>query len=1155
MKTYKMVNNLTGWFMFAIAAFTYCMTIEPTASFWDCPEFITTAARLEVGHPPGAPFFMLFGNLFAQFASDASEIAKMINIMNALLSAGCILFLFWSITHLAKQLIVSGKTSEISTGQIVAIMASGVAGSLIYTWSDTFWFSAVEGEVYAFSSFITALVFWLILKWESHANEAGSDRWLVLIAYLVGLSIGVHLLNLLCIPAIVLVLYYKKAKNPNLRGSLLMICLSAVIIAAVLYGIVPGIVKVGGWFELLCVNGLGMAYNSGVYLYLILLVASLVWALYESAKAANRMRMNVSFTVSLALLGVPFYGHGVSSVIIGIVLLAAVAFLLFNNTKISARILNTAILCMTLITVGYASYAVIVIRSAANPPMDQNSPEDVFTLGQYLSREQYGDRPLFIGETYASQPEIIRDGNDLKYNVKKGAPVYQRLDKTSEDQKDEYIVVHEKIEYVYPSNQTMIFPRIYNKGSADKYQSWLGGIKTHPVKYEIPGGNTRTIEIPNYSENLHFFFSYQMNFMYWRYFMWNFAGRQNDIQGHGELEHGNWITGIGFIDNLIYGADFDNLPSDLKENKGHNVFYCLPLILGLLGFFWQAFKGKKGIQQFWVVFFLFFMTGIAIVIYLNQTPGQPRERDYAYAGSFYAFAIWCGLGITAIYDKLTEWLKNRRTASLTAAMIACIPAVAVPLQMVSQTWDDHDRSGRYVCRDFGLNYLETVPKDGVIFTCGDNDTFPLWYNEDTENKRTDVRVCNLSYAQTDWYIDQMKRPAYEGENQSSPLPITWKRWQYTTGQHELVSVNPEVDLPGGKAIKAKDLLTMLCQEDSTLNEDLWHGSPFEYSTVVKHFVLREPFSEEFTKKHANFVAICNKLIPSCIPTDTVYLTVDKEAVRKSGMMIPNDSIPDRMDISLANRDDISKSELMMLEVVANTNFSRPVYMSTTVGQGNYGQLFRHFVQEGIAHRITPFTFPQNQAMVYTVTDADKMYDNMMNKYSYGNMKQEGLYLDETTVRMCYTHRRWFAHLITSLINEGKHDKALKALEKCATEIPAYNVPHDAAAGGISLAEAYTACGQPEKAAEILKALKTKSKEYANWYLSLEGSQFASTARMCRQEIGILNWIGESFADIAKTEAGKKDAETYKGFAEDCQFDVDSLSGEFYYKAQAAQLKF
>ena len=759
--------------MFAIAAYTYCSTIEPTASFWDCPEFITTASKLEVGHPPGAPFFMLFGNFFSHFASDASQIAKMINIMNALLSAGCILFLFWSITHLAKNLFVSGKEAP-TAGQTLAIIGSGIAGALIYTWSDTFWFSAVEGEVYAFSSFFTALVFWLILKWEDNADTPHSDKWLVFIAYLVGLSIGVHLLNLLCIPAIVLVYYYKRCANPTGKGSMLVLGVSVIIVAAVLYGIVPGIVKVGGWFELLFVNELGCSYNTGLYIYLTLLAASLIWALYETVSMRHRKRMYISFIVCTAVLGIPFYGHGASSVIVGIIVLAILAALVFLR-KASPRLLNTAILCMTMMVVGYSSYAVIVIRSTANPPMDQNSPEDVFTLGEYLGREQYGDRPLLYGPTFASQG-VIKDNGDgyYTYDTEKGAPVYQRKDKKDESEADEYVKIREKFTIKYPSDQCMLFPRIYSEDHAAHYESWLGNVHYHDVKYDIAGRDSRIVQIPSQLDNIRFFLSYQMNFMYWRYFLWNFAGRQNDIQGNGELEHGNWLSGIPLIDNIRLG-DQSKLPTELKENKGHNVFYCLPLLLGLLGFFWQAFRSKKGIQQFWVVFFLFFMTGLAIVIYLNQTPVQPRERDYAYAGSFYAFAIWCGLGIAAIYDLLSNALStklNARTAALVAGVAGLIPAVAVPLQMVSQTWDDHDRSNRYVCRDFGLNYLETVPHDGIIFTNGDNDTFPLWYNEDTEGKRTDVRVCNLSYLQTDWYIDQMKRPAFSGEGQSSPLPIS-----------------------------------------------------------------------------------------------------------------------------------------------------------------------------------------------------------------------------------------------------------------------------------------------------------------------------------------------------------------------------------------------
>ena len=528
MKKYNIINNVVGWVVFAIAAFTYCSTIEPTASFWDCPEFITTAYKLEVGHPPGAPFFMLFGNFFSLFASDASQVAKMINTMSALLSAGCILFLFWSVTHLAKKLLVKDD-AEPTMGQLLAVMGSGIAGALIYTWSDTFWFSAVEGEVYAFSSFFTALVFWLILKWEDNADQPHSDRWLVFIAYLVGLSIGVHLLNLLCIPAIVLVYYYKMSKNPTGKGSLLVLGVSVIIVAAVLYGIVPGIVKIGGWFELLFVNTLGMPYNIGLYIYLTLLAIALVWALWETTKAKSENRMYISFIVCTALLGIPFYGHGAASVIIGIIVLGIIAGVLFFTKKATPRILNTAILCMTLMTVGYSSYAVIVIRSTANPPMDQNSPEDVFTLGEYLGREQYGERPLFFGQTYKSQPEIKDNGDGyLAYATVQGAPVYQRKDKENENEKDEYIKIRDKFSLKYPSNQCMLFPRIYSDEPlhVQAYESWLGDVNYHTVEYKIPGREPQMLEIPGQIENIRFFLSYQMNWMYWRYFMWNFAGRQ-----------------------------------------------------------------------------------------------------------------------------------------------------------------------------------------------------------------------------------------------------------------------------------------------------------------------------------------------------------------------------------------------------------------------------------------------------------------------------------------------------------------------------------------------------------------------------------------------------------------------------------------------------
>ena len=946
MKQYKLVNNLVGWFAFVIAAFTYCMTIEPTASFWDCPEFITTGYKLEVGHPPGAPFFMLTANLFSQFTSDPSQVARMVNTMSALMSAACILFLFWSITHLVKKLICPDD-KEMTLGKLITIMGSGLVGALAYTWSDTFWFSAVEGEVYAYSSLFTAVVFWLILKWESVANEPHSDRWLVLIAYLTGLSIGVHLLNLLCIPAIVLVYYYKKNPDANLKGSLLALTGSMVLVAAVLYGIVPGVVKVGGWFELLFVNSFGMPFNSGLIVYIILLATSIIWGVYESYTEKSRKRMNISFMVTIAMLGIPFYGYGWSSALIGIIILGILGVYLFADLnkkyQISARTLNTSLLCIMMIMVGYSSYALIVIRSTANTPMDQNSPEDIFTLGEYLGREQYGTRPLFYGQTYASKPALKEVDGGCVYDVTEGAPVYQRKEKATPDEKDSYEVVRHKTDYKYAQN--MLFPRMYSDAHAQAYEDWLGGIKGVQVPYD-QCGQMVMVKVPTQWDNIKFFFIYQLNYMYWRYFMWNFAGRQNDIQGQGEIEHGNWITGIPFVDKFLVG-DQSLLPSDLKNNKGHNVFYCLPLILGLIGLFWQAYKTKRittpngeeieepiGIQQFWIVFFLFFMTGLAIVLYLNQTPMQPRERDYAYAGSFYAFAIWIGMGVAGI----AQWLQGK-LGEKPASVIATVVCLFVPIQMVSQTWDDHDRSNRYVARDFGQNYLSTVQEEGnpIIFTNGDNDTFPLWYNQETEGFRTDVRVCNLSYLQTDWYIDQMKRQAYD----SPAVPIEWSRLEYVQGHNEGVAVRPEV----------MESINNFYKQNPEEAAKEFGDNPYELKNILKYWV-RSP-----------------KEGLQLIPTDSIVIKLDKEAVKRSGMMIPDSlhgEIPDYMSISLKGKRMLYKSELMMLEMLANTNWERPLYMAITVGSDNHLNLGNNFMQEGLAYRITPF----NTCLLYTSDAAD-----------------------------------------------------------------------------------------------------------------------------------------------------------------------------------------
>ena len=1110
MKQYKLVDNIFGWVAFIIAAFVYCSTIEPTASFWDCPEFITTAYKQEIGHPPGAPFFMLLGNFFTHFASDTTQVAKMVNTMSALLSAVCIMFLFWTITHLARKLII-GDWKEMTTSKLIAIEASGMVGALIYTFSDTFWFSAVEGEVYAFSSAFTAVVFWLILKWEDHADEPHSDRWLVLIAYMTGLSIGVHLLNLLCIPAIVLVYYYKKVPHANLKGSLMALFLSFLVVVAVLYGVVPGIITVGGWFELFFVNTLGCPFNTGEIVYIICLVASVIWGIYETYNASekNEKKQNIAFVLGFGMLGIPFFGYGWSAVITGIIILAILWFVLNYKRKkevvtgvdqatgiekkkmqllplISARIKNTALLCMLMLMIGYSSYALIVIRSSANPPMDQNSPEDIFTLGSYLSRDQYGDRPLLYGQAYTSQVALEVDGNMCKPVMQEGAPVYQRKEKASADEKDSYFVVSHKNKYIYAQN--MLFPRMYSSAHAQAYEDWMGGVDGTEVPYDRCGENIM-VKMPSQIDNIRFFLSYQCNFMYWRYFMWNFAGRQNDIQGNGEPEHGNWITGFSFIDDALYG-DQSKMPDDLKANKGHNVFYCMPLILGLIGLFWQAWYTRKrkvmkngveteetlpiGIQQFWVVFFLFFMTGLAIVIYLNQTPMQPRERDYAYAGSFYAYAIWCGLGVLAIIDILKRKMKLSGTA--VTAIVAVI-TLLVPIQMASQTWDDHDRSNRYTCRDFGQNYLMSLQEKGnpIIFTNGDNDTFPLWYNQEVEGVGTDARVCNLSYLQTDWYIDQMMRPAYN----SPSVPITWPRLDFCSGTNEYVSVEPE----------AKKQILDFYKQDPENAKKQFGDEPFELKNILKNWVRSKNPDMHF------------------IPTDTLYVTIDKEAVKKSGMMMASDSIPDKMVISLAGKSALYKGDLMMLEMLAQCNWTRPLYVALTVGEENYMNLGDNFVQEGLVNRITPFTTNKPGAKNF---DTEKAYHNIMTRFKFGNLKQKGLYIDETTMRMCYTHRRLLAQTALQLIAEGKKQKAINILKKADVEIPAYNVTLDYMSGALDMARGWLMTGQKAKGKEYVEAVWKNASQYLNYYLSLSNDHFLQSQNDCIRQIMIM----QSTCDVA-----------------------------------------
>ena len=1095
MKKYQIVNNIFGWLTFLIAAVTYCLTVEPTASFWDCPEFILSGNKLEVGHPPGAPFFMLTANVFSSFVSP-DKVALMVNIMSAILSAAGIMFLFWSITHLVRKLVVT-NTDRITTSQIITIIGSGLVGALAYTWSDTYWFSAVEGEVYGYSSLFTAVVFWLILKWEENVKSPGSDRWLILIAYLVGLSIGVHLLNLLCIPAIVLVIYFKKRPKATVKGSLIALIISAILVAIVLYGIVPGVVKVGGWFELLFVNTLGLPFNSGLITYMILLLGALIWGIYESEKGKNRLYLAIASVMSIGLLGIPFYGYGFASILMGLLVLVALCAAILIKKKqgylINLRMMNTMLLSMLMIVIGYSSYALIVVRSSANTPMDQNSPEDIFTLGEYLGREQYGTRPLFYGQAYNSEPIYTPYTNELGMEAwtamqTEGAPKYAPKEKATANEKDRYEIVDEGGDIVYAHN--MFFPRMYDPQYAaygpykvNLYEKWVGErIKGTPTRYKSNDPNrhvqNRVVNMPTQIENIRFFFNYQLNHMYWRYFMWNFVGRQNDLQSHGELDKGNWITGISFIDNLLLGNQ-DTLPNVIKENKGRNVFYALPLILGIIGLLWQASKGRKGVHQFWVVFFLFFMTGIAIVLYLNQTPMQPRERDYAYAGSFYAFAIWIGMGVAGI----TEWFKKKNVAINSIVSATCL---LVPIQMVSQTWDDHDRSGRYACRDFGQNYLNSMPEDGnpVIFTCGDNDTFPLWYNQEVEGVRTDARVCNLSYLQTDWYIDQMRRPAYD----SPSIPISWRRIDYAGNNNGDIYIVPEMK---------KNILEVYRKYPHRAKE-LYGDNPFEIKNIMKNWVLTENREYHF------------------IPTDTLYIKIDKEAVERSGMIIPEeykDSIPEYMAIPLSGKERLLRSDLMLLEMIAQTNWERPLYMSMTVGDRNYlSTLKDFFVQEGLAYRITPFNW---RLLGYSnknniVADTERLYDNYINRFKFGGMKENpDYYVDETIMRMIYTHRRLAVTLATQLLIEGKESKALEVLNHTEQELPSSILPHSFMGGSIEMAALYKALGDKEKAIEISEQTAKESFEYLKWYNSLDKRRFRAVGDNAEMYFQIMKEVIEN----------------------------------------------
>lgn len=1110
MKRYNLINNSLGWLCFAIAAVTYLLTLEPTASFWDCPEFITQGFKLEVGHPPGNPIFMLTARFFVNFAfGDVTKVALMVNMMSGLLSAGTILLLFWTITHLVKRLIVADDAASVSPVKMLAIFGSGVCGALMYAWSDTFWFSAVEGEVYAFSSFCTALVFWLILKWENRADRPHSDKYLILIAYVIGISIAVHLLNLLCIPAIVLVYYFKKAKESTLKGALIALGVSFVIVGLILYGLVPGFVEIAQYFELFFVNVCSMSYNMGALIYTLIFVGVMSWTIYNLYAQRSVLMIRVSFILSMLLSGILFIGD---SLWIPLVLMIALSVYMFMTKRQPVRVLTLTALSVLVIFIGYSSYALLLIRSSAHTPMNQNAPDNVFALDSYLNREQYGERPLIYGETMESVPvqELLiapdASGNPslIVRPVLQDAP--REVFKMAGDSAaagDRYVVAHPDAKRKARMTSAMngVFPRMYDSSKKKQYCEWIGtnyetwkaetlrtngvtdtvytfsdALYADPLMREyVRNGLSRTATLPKPTMGDHFtyFMNYQFNHMYWRYFMWNFAGRQNDLQGNGEANMGNWISGIPFIDNPRLG-DQSLLPYEQGEgNAGHNVFYMLPLIMGLIGLLWQAFVSKRGIEQFWVIFFLFFMTGIAIVVYLNQTPGQPRERDYAFAGSFYAYAIWVGMGVAGLWRLLTSAMGVRREKA--AVAVACAVGVVVPVQVVSQTWDDHDRSGRYTARDYGMNYLNSLDPDAIIFTNGDNDTFPLWYAQEVEGVRTDVKVVNLSYLATDWYIDQLRRQSYDAPGikfQTRPEDYAYNRIvaAYT--------INPdETPVDARTALKAA-------------------FDPASFNTL---YGLPE-------MKYTNWF----------IPTDSAALArtghfTAEEIARAEDMIFPTDG---------RKQSAYGLNTLMTMDILSQSaadGWKRPVYFAMTVPEDYYLGLSPFMRHTGLAYEVTPMLMSGERGA--QAVDVDRMYANVTERFRWGGLDEVGdsgsLYLDETVRQMVNTHRLSLMRLAEALYNQG-----CDSLELAASKTEALSEEQR---------KAMTAKGDEyfRKADTVLwliiDKLPVRLAPYQTFYAEDLASLFASVGALLER---------------VDPEAGKKDLEMARKLYED---EIDRVS--------------
>lgn len=1005
MTSFKRWNNLVGWTVFAIAALVYLMTMEPVSSLWDCSEFIATSYKLEVGHPPGAPLFMMLARLATLFAFGNPEyVAMTVNALNSLASAFCILFLFWTITHIARRLIARNG-GELTQANIWAVLGAGAVGALAYTFTDTFWFSAIEAEVYALSSMFTALVVWLMLKWEEQADEPHSSRWIILIAYLMGLSIGVHILNLLTIPALVLIYYFRKQEKITVKGVFLALLASGVILLFINNIIIPYTVYIGAMIDLWFVNSLGLPVNSGMVVFALAVIGGCGWASWYT----------------------------------------------YRQGKV---VWNIILLSMTMILIGYSSYASVTIRAAANPPMNSNNPNNPQALLSFLNRDQYGDRPLLYGAYYSAPPEGYKEKN------------FYYLD---EDGK--YKSASTISGYTHAPEFMHLFPRMWNYSKNERdYKQWaayrtktevmrdeqgevIRGKDGRPMQGEVldfgrriaydDGEQTRTVIEPTQLENMNYFFNYQLSYMYWRYFLWNFVGRQSDIQpSRVSITDGNWLSGISWFDENRLGPQ-DDLPREIADNKGRNTYFFLPFLLGLIGLIYQLNRDQR---NFSIVMLLFVMTGIALVVYFNSSPGEPRERDYVYAGSFYAFSIWIGLGVLAIRD-LIAWLARRNNVA--TAAVATVICMGVPTILAAQNWDDHDRSGRYMARDIGWNYLQSTLPNSIILNYGDNDTFPLWNNQELYGVRPDVRIMNTSYLGGEWYIDEMKTKA----NDAAGVPFSLPKSKYTF-VNDWVPIDNRVD----RAVNIKEVIDFVRSDDPRTKLQLSDGSLADY-----------------------------------IPTKRIALPVNKENAIASGIVAEKDrdQMVDTVYINL-KRNSLDKNQLMILDMLANFDWKRPIYMTQVYILQDLG-LMDYLQFDGYAYRFVPILTPGTNPYEIGRIDADYAAPLLRDTFRYGNLSDPKVYADYfIQYNLSASHARdAFARVAKELLRQDRAQEAVELLDLGLERMPTSQIRFTDT-NTFPFLEAYYAASAmgvseaAEKGDALLLDYARNLIEYIEYYLRFDG---------------------------------------------------------------------